>query len=57
MNSIVNDQGCSWINQLLTRKNIKFILKNERRDWLIVGAGYMGLTVATARSSKNRYLV
>ena len=46
MNSIINDQGCSWINQLPVRENIKSVLKNEDCDWLIIGAGYTGLSAA-----------
>jgi glycine/D-amino acid oxidase-like deaminating enzyme len=46
MNSIINDQGCSWINELPRRENIKSVSKNEDCDWLIVGAGYTGLSAA-----------
>ena len=53
MNSIINDQGCSWINQLPIRKNIKSISKNEDCDWLIVGAGYTGLSAARKLSQMH----
>ncbi len=43
---IVNDNGCSWINDLNPRTNIKFLEKNEDCDWLIIGAGYTGLSAA-----------
>ncbi len=43
---IVNDNGCSWINDLNIRSNIKVLKKNEECDWLIVGAGYTGLSAA-----------
>ena len=43
---IVNDNSCSWINQLKSRKNIKELKKNSDSDWLIVGAGYTGLSAA-----------
>jgi len=43
---IVNDDGCSWINDLLPRKNIKILQSNEDCEWLIVGAGYTGLSAA-----------
>ena len=46
MSLIVNDQGCSWINQLSKRSNIQSVLKDEDCDWLIVGAGYTGLSAA-----------
>ena len=43
---VVNDNSCSWINDLSPRSNIKIIKKNEECDWLIVGAGYTGLSAA-----------
>ena len=46
MRSIINDQYCSWINQLPARDNVNTASKNENCDWLIVGAGYTGLSAA-----------
>ncbi|MDB9807721.1 FAD-binding oxidoreductase [Candidatus Pelagibacter sp.] len=46
MSLIENDQSCTWINQLSVRSNTQTVLKNEDCDWLIVGAGYTGLTAA-----------
>ncbi len=43
---IINDNKCSWINDLNPRTNIKFLEKNEDCDWLIIGAGYTGLSAA-----------
>ena len=43
---VVNDNGCSWINDLNSRSNIKVLDKNEDSEWLIVGAGYTGLSAA-----------
>ena len=43
---IVNDLGCSWINDLDKRSNIKNLDKNKSCDWLIIGAGYTGLSAA-----------
>ncbi|MDC1250579.1 FAD-binding oxidoreductase [Pelagibacteraceae bacterium] len=43
---IVNDLGCSWINDLDRRSNIKTLDKDKSCDWLIVGAGYTGLSAA-----------
>ena len=43
---IVNDDGCSWINDLIKRKNIKILHSNEDCEWLIVGARYTGLSAA-----------
>jgi glycine/D-amino acid oxidase-like deaminating enzyme len=45
-NLIVNDINCTWINNLETRKNINTIIKEESCDWLIIGAGYTGLSAA-----------
>jgi glycine/D-amino acid oxidase-like deaminating enzyme len=43
---VQNDSGCSWINDLNLRTNIKSLLSNEECDWLIIGAGYTGLSAA-----------
>ena len=43
---IVNDNGCSWINDLNPRTNIKVLDKNDECEWLIIGAGYTGLSAA-----------
>ena len=44
--NIVNDNSCGWINDLDTRSNIKTLDKDKSWDWLIVGAGYTGLSAA-----------
>jgi len=44
--SVINDNGCSWINDLARRSNIKVLNKDKSSDWLIVGAGYTGLSAA-----------
>jgi len=43
---IVNDSTCSWINDLTSRTNIKSLESNEDSEWLIIGAGYTGLSAA-----------
>ena len=43
---VTNDSGCSWVNDLIPRTNIKSIQSNESCDWLIIGAGYTGLSAA-----------
>ena len=43
---IVNDNSCSWINDLKPRTNIKVLSNDEECDWLIIGAGYTGLSAA-----------
>ena len=44
--NVVNDASCSWINDLDKRVNIKSLDKDKSCDWLIVGAGYTGLSAA-----------
>ena len=44
--NIVNDNSCSWINDLVPRTNIKNFQSDEDSDWLIIGAGYTGLSAA-----------
>jgi glycine/D-amino acid oxidase-like deaminating enzyme len=44
--NIVNDSTCSWINDLTPRTNIKSLQSNEDSEWLIIGAGYTGLSAA-----------
>jgi glycine/D-amino acid oxidase-like deaminating enzyme len=44
--NVVNDNSCSWINDLDKRSNIKTLDKDKSCDWLIVGAGYTGLSAA-----------
>ena len=43
---IINDNKCSWINDLSLRTNIKKLSSNINCEWLIVGAGYTGLSAA-----------
>jgi len=43
---IVNDNYCSWINNIDKRTNIRTLSKNLECEWLIVGAGYTGLSAA-----------
>ncbi len=43
---VINDKRCSWINDLNLRSNIQTLKKNENSEWLIVGAGYTGLSAA-----------
>tara|TARA_B110000263_G_scaffold79554_1_gene69531 strand:+ start:1051 stop:2355 length:1305 start_codon:yes stop_codon:yes gene_type:complete len=43
---VVNDNSCSWINDLNPRSNIKILTTKKDCDWLIVGAGYTGLSAA-----------
>ena len=44
--NVVNDNSCSWINDLDIRTNIKILDKDMFCEWLIIGAGYTGLSAA-----------
>ena len=50
---IINDSSCGWINDLPKRINIKSINKDENCDFLIIGAGYTGLSAARQLSKIN----
>ena len=43
---VTNDNGCSWVHDLIPRTNIESLKSNEDCEWLIVGAGYTGLSAA-----------
>ena len=43
---VINDNACSWIHDLKPRLNINILKKNEDCEWLIVGAGFTGLSAA-----------
>ena len=43
---VTNDNECSWIKDLIQRTNINSLNSNEDCDWLVVGAGYTGLSAA-----------
>ena len=51
--NVVNDISCSWINELDKRPNLKTLDKDKSCDWLIVGAGYTGLSAARKLSELN----
>jgi glycine/D-amino acid oxidase-like deaminating enzyme len=44
--NLVNDTTCAWINDLEIRKNYNILSKDQECEWLIVGAGYTGLSAA-----------
>ena len=44
--SITNDPNCGWINNLPKRSNIKLLKNDATCDYLIIGAGYTGLSAA-----------
>jgi glycine/D-amino acid oxidase-like deaminating enzyme len=43
---VTNDKGCGWINDLSPRNNIETLSSNLDSEWLIIGAGYTGLSAA-----------
>ena len=43
---VVNDNSCGWINDLNPRTDIKSLQSDENCDWIIIGAGYTGLSAA-----------
>ena len=44
--NLVNDNGCGWLNQLPKRLNVKKLNENLISDYLVIGAGYTGLSTA-----------
>ena len=51
---VSNDNSCSWIKDLTPRSNIKSLQSKEECDWLIIGAGYTGLSAARKLGQLNR---
>ncbi len=43
---VLNDNSCSWVNDLIPRNDIVTISSDIDCEWLIVGAGYTGLSAA-----------
>ena len=50
---LINDNSCSWINNLNQRNNINILSEDISCDWLIIGAGYTGLSAARKLSELN----
>ncbi len=50
---LINDTSCAWINDLEVRTEIKILKKNTNCDWLIIGAGYTGLSAARKLGQLN----
>ena len=51
---IINDNNCDWINQLKPRLDYKSLNKDDYCDWLIVGAGFTGLSAARKLGELNK---
>ncbi len=43
---VVNDNSCSWVNDLNPRTNITTLSSDLSCEWLVIGAGYTGLSAA-----------
>ncbi len=43
---IINDKGCGWLNKLNKRSSFRTLDKNIKCDYLIIGAGFTGLSSA-----------
>ena len=54
--TVINDQNCGWLNSLPKRKNIKKLNSNKKCDYLIVGAGYTGLSAARQLAKLNNQI-
>ena len=56
---VINDNGCTWIKQLTARDNVKSLRHDLHCDYLIIGAGYTGLSAARKLSeiSKNKKII
>jgi ribulose 1,5-bisphosphate synthetase/thiazole synthase len=50
---LIIDNSCAWINDLELRTEIKILKKNTNCDWLIIGAGYTGLSAARKLGQLN----
>ena len=44
--NLVNDHNCAWVNDLHLRTHVKTLNLNLNSEWLIIGAGYTGLSAA-----------
>jgi len=51
--NLINDKSCAWINDLTSRNNPQTLNKNYDCDYLIIGAGYTGLSAARKLSLIN----
>ena len=43
---VINDNNCSWINDLSPRSKTQTLSSDLRCEWLVIGAGYTGLSAA-----------
>ena len=52
--NLKNDNSCGWLNQLQKRINIKILNDDLKSDYLIIGAGYTGLSAARQLSEIDK---
>ena len=51
---VINDQSCGWIDYKNRRSNIKVLNQNLKCDYLIIGAGFTGLSAARKLGELNK---
>ena len=51
--NVFNDNNCSWIKDLKPRTNIISLKEKDYCDWLVIGAGYTGLSAARKLGNIN----
>ena len=52
-NEVINDNNCSWFNDLSLRNNIHILSSDLNYEWLIIGAGYKGLSCERFRAKSE----
>ncbi len=52
--SVINDQHCGWIKDLRPRSNINIINNKKKCNFLVVGAGFTGLSAARSLGLLNK---
>jgi len=52
--NLINDKNCAWLKQLPDRNYFKTLTKDLNSDFLIVGAGYTGLSAARKLAEINK---
>ena len=57
--NLINDNDCGWLKQLQKRLNFKTLNQDLKSDYLVVGAGYTGLSAARKLSEihKNKKII
>jgi len=48
-----NDSHCGWINSLPLRQSNPSLTGNKRTQWLVIGAGYSGMSAALTLAENN----